>query len=197
MSIRPIRPCFTERPTQGAFLIASANGVDTSPVVRGVYVQQKILGYTPPPPPPDVPVIEPDAGGAKTIREQLAKHRENATCAVCHQKIDPYGFALENFDAIGRWRANYAKDQKIDSSGDLPTGEKFAGVADFRRLLIERHEQITRGLALKLMPYAIGREPGITDRAAVDAIVKGQRGPGRGLRDIIHGIVGSPAFQEN
>jgi len=182
---------------QGAFLTASANGVDTSPVVRGVYVQQKILGYTPPPPPPDVPVIEPDASGAKTIREQLAKHRENATCAACHQKIDPYGFALENFDAIGGWRATYAKEQKIDSSGDLPTGEKFTGVADFRHLLIERHEHITRALAQKLLTYAIGREPGLTDRAAVDTIVKDLRTPGRGLRDMIHEIVASTAFQEN
>lgn len=182
---------------QGVFLTASANGVDTSPVVRGVYVQQKILGYTPPPPPPDVPVIEPDASGAKTIREQLAKHREQATCAACHQKIDPYGFALENFDAIGRWRATYTKDQTIDSSGELPTGEKFTGVADFRRLLIERHEHITRSLAQKLLSYAIGREPGLTDRAAVDTIVKALRTPRRGLRDMIHGIVASPAFQEN
>jgi hypothetical protein len=165
--------------------------------VRGVYVQQKILGYTPPPPPPDVPVIEPEASGAKTIREQLAKHREQATCAACHQKIDPYGFALENFDAIGRWRATYTKDQTIDSSGELPTGEKFTGVADFRHLLIERHEHITRSLAQKLLTYAIGREPGLTDRAAVDTIVKDLRTPGRGLRDMIHGIVASTAFQEN
>ena len=107
--------------TQASFLTASANGVDTSPVVRGVYVQEKLLGYTPPPPPPDVPLIEPDASGATTIREQLAMHRENATCASCHQKIDPYGFALENFDAIGGWRENYSKDHKIDSSGALPT----------------------------------------------------------------------------
>ncbi|MBL9201069.1 MAG: DUF1592 domain-containing protein [Opitutaceae bacterium] len=182
---------------QGAFLTASANGVDTSPVVRGVYVQQKILGYTPPPPPPDVPVIEPDASGAKTIREQLAKHRENPTCAACHQKIDPYGFALENFDAIGRWRATYAKDQKIDSSGELPTGEKFTGVADFRQLIIGRHDQLTRALALKLLTYATGREPAVTDRAAVDAIVKDLRTPSGGLRDMIHGIVASAAFREN
>ena len=105
---------------------------------------------------------------------------------------------MENFDAIGGWRTTYAKEQKIDSSGDLPTGEKFTGVADFRHLLIERHEHITRALAQKLLTYAIGREPGLTDRAAVDALVKDLRTPpGRGLRDMIHGIVASPAFQEN
>ena len=87
---------------QGAFLTASANGVDTSPVVRGIYVLEKLLGYTPPPPPPDVPAIEPDIRGAITIREQLEKHRESETCAECHRKIDPLGFALENFDADRR-----------------------------------------------------------------------------------------------
>ena len=153
--------------------------------------------YTPPPPPPAFPLIEPDASGAKTIREQLAKHRENATCASCHQKIAPFGFALENFDAAGGWRTNYSKDHKIDSSGDLPTGEKFKGVTDFRSLLIARHEQFTRSLAQKLLTYAIGREPSITDRTAVDAIVKDMRTPDRGLRDMIHGIVASTAFQQN
>ena len=180
-----------------SFLTASANGVDTSPVLRGVYVQEKILGYTPPPPPPDVPVLEPDVRGATTIRQQLAKHRENATCASCHQKIDPYGFALENFNAIGAWRVNYSKDQKIDPSGDLPTGENFKGIGDFRRLLIERNEQFTRSLAQKLLTYAIGREQSITDRAVVDAIVKEMAPADRGLRDMIHLIVASPAFLEN
>jgi mono/diheme cytochrome c family protein len=183
--------------TQASFLTASANGVDTSPVVRGVYVQQKLLGYTPPPPPPSVPLIEPDASGAKTIREQLAMHRENATCASCHQKIDPFGFALENFNAIGGWRTNYSKDHKIDASGDLPTGEKFKDVTDFRTLLIAKHEQFTRALTEKLMTYALGREESLTDRAVIDGIVKGMRTQGRGLRDLIHSIVASTAFQEN
>ncbi len=182
---------------QGVFLTASANGVDTSPVVRGVYVQQKILGYTPPPPPPDVPVIEPDASGAKTIREQLAKHREQATCAACHQKIDPYGFALENFDAIGRWRANYTKDQTIDSSGELPTGEKFTGVADFRRLLIERHEQFTRALSRNLLTYALGREPEFNDRAVIDDIVKNLSAKKGGFSDLVRAVVLSESFGKN
>ncbi len=182
---------------QGAFLTASANGVDTSPVVRGVYVQQKILGYTPPPPPPDVPVIEPDASGAKTIREQLAKHRENATCAACHQKIDPYGFALENFDAIGRWRETYAKDQRVDSSGALPTGETFTGVGDFRGLLIERHEQFTRALSRNLLTYALGREPGFTDRAVIDDIVKNLSAKKGGFKDLVRAVVLSESFGKN
>ncbi len=183
--------------TQSTFLTASANGVDTSPVVRGVYVQHKLLGYTPPPPPPDVPLIEPDASGAKTIREQLAMHRENATCASCHQKIDPFGFALENFDAIGGWRENYSGDQKIDPSGDLPTGEKFKGFTDFRTLLIARHEQFTRSLTEKLLTYALGRGPDFTDRAAIDGIVNDMRTPGRGFRDMIHDVIASAPFRQN
>jgi hypothetical protein len=183
--------------TQASFLTASANGVDTSPVVRGVYVQHKLLGYTPPPPPPDVPIIEPDASGAKTIREQLAMHRENATCASCHQKIDPFGFALENFNAIGGWRTDYSGNHKIDSSGDLPTGEKFKDVTDFRTLLIARHEQFTRALTEKLLTYALGRAPEFTDRTAIDSIVKDMLTQGRGLRDLLHGIVASTAFNGN
>lgn len=180
-----------------AFLTASANGVDTSPVVRGVYLQEKILGYTPPPPPPDVPALEPDVRGATTIREQLAKHRENATCAACHQKIDPYGFALENFDAIGRWRENYAKDQRVDSSGALPTGEMFTGVIDFRRLLVERHEAFTRALTQHLLTYALGREPAFTDRAVIKGILQELAANKGGFRDLIRAVVLSEPFGKN
>ncbi|MFP6700334.1 MAG: DUF1592 domain-containing protein, partial [Planctomycetaceae bacterium] len=100
-----------------SFLTASANGVDTSPVVRGIYVMNKLLDYTPPPPPDDVPAIEPDVRGATTLREQLIKHRADATCAQCHNKIDPAGFALENYDAIGGWRDQYDRKLKVDASG--------------------------------------------------------------------------------
>jgi len=183
--------------TQASFLTASANGVDTSPVVRGVYVQHKLLGYTPPPPPPAVPLIEPDASGARTIREQLAKHRENATCASCHQKIDPFGFALENFNAIGGWRENYSSDHKIDPSGDLPTGEKFKGITDFRALIIARHEQFTRALTEKLMTYALGRAPEFTDRAMIDGTMKSLSANKGGFKDLIRSVVLSETFMKN
>lgn len=181
----------------GAFLTASANGVDTSPVVRGVYVQQKILGYTPPPPPPDVPVLEPDVRGAATVREQLAKHRDNVTCAACHQKIDPYGFALENFDAIGGWRTNYSTEHLIDSSGELPTGETFTGVIDFRRLLVVRHEPFTRALTQNLLTYALGREPAFTDRAVIDSILRDLAAQKGGLRGLVRAVVLSDSFGKN
>ncbi len=183
--------------TQAAFLTASANGVDTSPVVRGVYVQEKLLGYTPPPPPPDVPLIEPDATGATNIREQLAKHRTIETCASCHRKIDPFGFALENFDATGGWRTNYAKEQKIDSAGVLPTGEKFTGVTDFRSLLIARHEPFTRALAEKLLTYALGRAPEFTDRAVIDGIMKNLSTSKGGFKDLVRAVVLSEPFAKN
>ncbi len=182
--------------TQASFLTASANGVDTSPV-RGVYVQEKLLGYTPPPPPPDVPLIEPDASGATTIREQLAMHDASATCASCHQKIDPYGFALENFDAIGGWRENYSKDHRIDSSGALPTNAKFDGVAEFRNLLIARHEQFTRSLTERLLTYAIGRELEIGDRPDVDSIIQQMQEESLGFRDAIELVILSDAFRNN
>lgn len=183
--------------TQASFLTASANGVDTSPVVRGVYVQEKLLGYTPPPPPPDVPLIEPDASGATNIREQLAKHRTIETCASCHRKIDPFGFALENFNAIGGWRANYSKDQKIDPTGALPTGEKFTGVTDFRSLLIARHEQFTRSLTEKLLTYALGRAPEFTDRAVIDGIMKNLSANKGGFKDLVRAVVLSEPFGKN
>ncbi len=180
-----------------SFLTASANGVDTSPVVRGVYVQQKLLGYTPPSPPPDVPIIEPDASGATNIRDQLAKHRANETCAACHRKIDPFGFALENFDAIGGWRTNYSKDQKIDASGVLPTGEKYTDVTNFRALILARHEQFTRALTEKLLTYALGRELALTDRGVIDGILKDLSSDKGGFKDLIRAVVLSESFAMN
>ena len=167
------------------------------PLVRGVYVQEKLLGYTPPPPPPDVPLIEPDASGATTIREQLAMHRENTTCDSCHKKIDPYGFALENFDAIGRWRDNYSIDHKIDPSGELPSGDKFGGVIDFRSLIIERHEQFTRSLTEKLMTYALGRTSDLADRGVIDRIMKDLSSTNRGFKDLVRAVVLSESFAKN
>ena len=180
--------------TQGAFLTASANGVDTSPVVRGIYVLEKLLGYTPPPPPPDVPAIEPDIRGAVTIRQQLEKHREVATCAECHRKIDPLGFALENFDAIGGWRDEYERNTPIDSAGQLPSGDAFQTVPEFRKLLIDRQDQFNRCLTEKLLTYALGRELEVGDRPSVDNILAQLDDKNGGLRDLIRLVVLSKSF---
>ena len=185
---------------QGSFLTASANGVDTSPVVRGIYLLEKMLGSSVPPPPPDVPEIEPDTRGATTIREQLIKHREIATCAECHRKIDPLGFALENFDAIGAWRDLYdvkKKETVITAAGQLPTGESFASLAELKPLLLKRENQFARGLAEKVLTYALGRELEITDRPSVDKIVSELAKRGNGLRDLVRLVVLSEAFARN
>ena len=182
---------------QGAFLTASANGVDTSPVVRGIFVLEKLLGYTPPPPPPDVPAIEPDIRGTVTIREQLIKHREIATCAECHRKIDPLGFALENFDAIGGWHETYEAKQPIDATGKLPGGATFKSVSEFRKRLVERQDQFNRCLTEKLMTYALGRELEIGDRPQIDAITARLKHSKTGLRDLVEAIVLSETFRTN
>mgnify|MGYP001168155533 CR=1 FL=1 len=181
----------------GAFLTASANGVDTSPVIRGIYVLEKLLGYTPPPPPPDVPVVEPDIRGAVTIREQLVKHREIVTCAECHRKIDPLGFVLENFDAIGGWRTEYGRGLPVDASGKLPNGQTFQTWAEFRRQIVERYPQFTRNLTKRFLTYALGRELIALDRPHVDDIIKEMRKNNKGLHDLIEEVVLSELFSKN
>ena len=182
-------------PGHGAFLTASANGVDTSPVVRGIYVLEKLLGHTPPP--PDVPAIEPDIRGAVTLREQLIKHRESATCTECHRKIDPLGFALGNFNAIGGWRDKYDPKTPIDSAGKLPGGDSFRTVPEFRKLLVDRQDQFNRCLTEKLMTYALGRELEVGDRPSIDAILAELDGKQGGLRELIRLVVLSKPFLRN
>ena len=181
----------------GSFLTASANGVDTSPVVRGIYVMNKLLDYTPPPPPDDVPEIEPDVTGATTLREKLIKHREDASCAQCHKKIDPAGFALENFDAIGAWREKYNKSLEVDSSGKLPNGKTFSSPSEFKKLVIEEKTTFVRCLTKKLLTYAIGRKLNSGDRDTVDSIVEEMNDSGKGMRDLIKMIVLSETFLTN
>ncbi|MDG1073053.1 MAG: DUF1592 domain-containing protein [Akkermansiaceae bacterium] len=181
----------------GSFLTASANGVDTSPVVRGIYVMNKLLDYTPPPPPDDVPEIEPDVRGATTLRQQLVKHRADATCAQCHNKIDPAGFALENYDAIGTWRDRYSDKLAVDSSGKLHSGETFSTNPEFRQLIASREKTFTRCLTKKLLTYAIGRELNSNDRPTIDRICQEMAGPEKGLRDLIQAVVTSTIFRQN
>jgi len=180
-----------------SFLTASANGVDTSPVVRGIYVMNKLLGYTPPPPPDDVPAIEPDVSGATTLREQLVRHRADAACAQCHNKIDPAGFALENYDAIGGWRDQYEGKLKVIPSGKLANGKSFESNAEFRKLLVAQEETFTRCLTKKMLTYAIGRQLNSSDRPGIDGISKEMAGARKGLQDLIQAVVASKSFQQN
>ena len=183
--------------SHASFLTASANGVDTSPVVRGIYVLDKILGYTPPSPPDDVPAIEPDVRGATTLREQLIKHRADATCAQCHNKIDPPGFALENYDPIGGWRDQYPDKLPVDASGKLPDGKRFTSNKEFRTLIAADTTTFKRCLTQKLLTYAIGRRLNSGDRSSIDKISKQMVGTEKGLRDLIQAVIASESFLNN
>ena len=179
---------------QAAVLTASANGVDTSPVVRGIWILDNLLGAPPSPPPPDVEIPEPDARGDLTIRQLYAKHRTVASCNDCHKKIDPLGFSLENFDAIGSWRTEYASGQKVDPSGQMPDGESFKDLTGLKQIMTRDLEQFSRNLTTKLMTYATGRTMSVADRPEIDSIVERVESNGGGLRDLIKLVVTSETF---
>ncbi len=180
---------------QGSVLTVSANGIETSPVIRGVWVLENILGTPPPPPPDNVPPIDPDIRGAKSMREILAKHRDSPACYECHRKIDPLGFALENFDPIGAWRTTYEKGTRIDSSGELPGGKHFNDVAELKRLLVERKEQFARMLTERLLGYGCGRRLEALDRPAVDRILAATKKDEYRFRDLLEQVVLSETFR--
>ncbi len=183
-------------------LTVSANGVETSPVTRGVWVSENILGIKPPPPPDVVPAIDPDVTGATTIRERLAKHRTDPACNECHRKIDPLGFSLESFDPVGRWRTTYAKPKgnapapKIDSSGEFTSGETYTGFSDFKRILLaNRTDAFTRHLIRQFLSYATGRHMQPLDDVVVDEIFEAVKKDGYGLRTLIVESIASDIFR--
>jgi hypothetical protein len=203
--------------TQASILKVTANGTTTSPVVRGAWIMERILGQPPPPPPPSVPAVEPDTRGATTIRAQLDKHRTLQTCAACHAKIDPAGFALENFDVMGGWRDQYRaltegpppelgighNGQKygfhagppVDASGVLPDGRHFDDVRALKRLLAADDEQLARNLTRQLIVYATGAPVRFSDRAQVEQILERARSRQYGVRTLIQEIVQSDLFR--
>ncbi len=204
--------------TQGSVLKVTANGTNTSPVSRGVWVMENILGQTPPPPPNDIPSVEPDIRGATTLREQLAKHRNEQSCAVCHDKIDPAGFALENFDAIGGWRDNYRTVGEgkrpefsqhpitfawiryriglpVDATGKTLDGQSFRDIREFKAILLDEQHAVVKGLTQKLATYALGRKLGFSDRPGVERVVDKVARKDHGLRTLIHEIVQSEMFR--
>ena len=186
--------------TQASVLKVTANGTTTSPVMRGVWIMERILGYRTAPP-PAVPAIEPDIRGAVTIRQQLDKHRADATCASCHRKIDPPGFALESFDVMGGWRDRYrafadgVKPEPgiglsgqpfafryglpVDSAGDAARRRSFKDIREFKRLLLDHEEQtVARNLVGQLATYATGAPIGFSDRKQVEEILDKSRDSG-------------------
>ncbi|MEM9643587.1 MAG: DUF1592 domain-containing protein [Planctomycetota bacterium] len=184
---------------QGSVLTLTANGIETSPVVRGVWVLENLLGTPPSPPPPDVEPLEPDTRGTTTIREQLERHRDVATCAACHQKIDPIGFALEFYDPVGGFRTRYPARGKagseVDGSGQLVTGESFVDERGLKRLLVERKEEFAETLVEKLLTHATGRSMTFRDREEIKQVARRSGENGHGLRDLIVAVVQSQIFQ--
>ncbi|WP_345685255.1 DUF1592 domain-containing protein [Novipirellula caenicola] len=187
--------------SQGAILKVTANGTTTSPVLRGVWVCDRILGQPVPPPPESVPAIEPDIRGAKTIRDQLELHRNHTECASCHSKIDPPGFALESFDAAGQWRDFYAisgrgnrKGPKVDPSYQLADGRAFAGFNEFRDLIASERETLARNFVEKLLVYGTGAPIAFADRAEIEQIVKSTADDQYGMRSLLNAVVLSPIF---
>ncbi len=181
---------------QGSFLTVTSYPNRTSPVLRGRWVLESLLGTPPPSPPADVPGL-PDRGeGGRpaSVRERLERHRENPACATCHAPMDPLGFALENFDAVGGWR-DAESGRPVDSSAVLPDGTRFRGPAGLRAFLVSQHRQFVGAMTEKLLAYALGRRLEYYDRPTVRSIVREAAARDYRLSEIILGIVRSPAFQ--
>jgi hypothetical protein len=183
-------------------LTVSANGVETSPVTRGVWVLENILGVKPPPPPDVVPAIEADVSGVTTVRERLERHRADQACAECHRKIDPLGFGLENFDPIGRWRATYPKPKgnapapKVDSTGEFGSGETYAGFHDFKSILVaSRTDVFARHLLKEFLSYATGRHMEPVDEFVIEDLFQAIKKEGYGLQTLIVESLASDIFR--
>lgn len=184
-------------------LTVSANGVETSPVTRGVWVSENILGIQPPPPPDDVPAIEPDVTGATSLRERLAKHRVDKSCSECHAKIDPLGFSLESFDPIGRWRSTYPKPRQknapvpqVDSTGEFTSGESYEDFAGFRKIIREtRQDLFIRHLIATILSYGSGRLMEPTDAFGIEDIQERARKENLGLHTLLVECLTSEIFR--
>lgn len=200
---------------QAAVMKVTANGNNTSPVVRGVWVLERLLGIHPQPPPPGVSGVEPDVRGASTLRELLDKHRDSSSCNACHKLIDPPGFALERFNPIGGWRdrfrslgegekvdlqinnrrVRYKLGRTVDAAGQLPDGRVFGDYFEFRDFLAADADTLARNLVAKFLTFSTGREMGFSDRSEIEEIVSESRRKGHGVRDLIQLVVGSKLFQ--
>ena len=180
----------------GSVLTVTSYATRTSPVLRGNWILENLLGAPPPPPPPDVPDLE-DTGSAEglSIRERLTRHRANPACATCHARMDPYGFGLENFDAIGRWRGTGADGQPIDASDVLPDGTAFDGPSELREAILQRPGTFVETFTRKLLTYAIGRGLEYYDAPAVRRIVARAADRDYRFSSIVTGIVMSDAFR--
>ena len=186
--------------TQGTVLAVTSNPDRTSPVKRGLYILDNILGSPPAPPPPNIPSLEESGkkvgGRTPTLRESMVLHRNQPSCAACHARMDPLGLALENFNALGRWRDKERADP-IDASGKLITGESFQEIRELKRILVERHRrEFYRCLTEKMLTYALGRGLEAYDVQAVDTIVERIESRDGHASALIAGIIESTPFQK-
>ena len=181
--------------TQGSILTITSNPTRTSPVKRGKWVLENLLGTPPPPPPPDVPELKEGKELTGTLRERMEQHRANPSCAVCHQRMDPIGFGFENFDGIGAWREKDGS-APIDPSGELVTGETFKGPAELKNILLkQKRTEFIRCLTEKMLTYALGRGLEYYDRCATDQIAKELAKKNYRFSQLITAIVKSTPFQ--
>ena len=203
--------------TMASVLKVTANGTTTSPVLRGHWITERILGIETPPPPANVKAVEPDIRGAVTIRQQLAKHREDPSCASCHIKMDPAGFALEHYDVMGGFRERYravAENVKptpgygmngqafafhfglpVDAAGELPDGRAYRDVREFKKLVVRDELPLARHLASQLLIFATGSRVNFSDRPTLERLVARTAPSHYGVRALIHEIVQSELFQ--
>jgi hypothetical protein len=180
---------------QGAILTVTSYNTRTSPVIRGHWVLENLLGVPPPPAPANVPALEEQTiSGSLSVRERLMEHRANPACSGCHNLMDPPGFALENYDAVGRWRDSEA-DQPIDAKGKFPGGAEFEGVRGLESALLEKPEMFVSTLTEKLLTYSLGRVVEYYDAPAVRKIVRGAETENYRFSKLVLGIVESKPFQ--
>jgi len=182
--------------THASVLTISSYANRTSPVLRGKWVLETLVGSPPPPPPPDVPNLdEAKIGTTASMREQLEQHRKNPTCASCHVRMDPLGFGLENFDAVGAWRAKDG-DFVINAEGTLPDGRSFTGPQGLKSILLAQPDAFTETLTQKMLIYALGRGLETSDDAAVKKIARKVAADDYRISSLILGIVNSEPFQK-
>ncbi|MEO2023336.1 MAG: DUF1588 domain-containing protein [Pirellulaceae bacterium] len=181
--------------TNAAMLSMTSGPKRTHPVARGVWIIEVIFNDPPAPPPNDVPALNEEAGPKnQTIREKFAAHRENPSCAGCHSKLDPLGFAMENYDITGRWRDQYRNGREVDASGTLMRDHAFDGVVQFKESLVRENQRFARAFTSHLLRFALSRELGPADTVAIDAIVEKTQAQQFKLQSLIREVVQSEVF---
>jgi hypothetical protein len=182
--------------SQGSILLLTSHTTKTSPILRGKWILGNLLNSPPPPPPPGVPPLNESAvnGRKLTTREQVERHRANAVCASCHARMDPFGFALENFDVIGRWRTR-DEGGEIDASARLPNGDSFSGPQGLRSYLLNHPDQFVNAVVSRLLTYALGRELDVRDQPTIRQIMREAAPGGYRIQDLIVAIVNSVPFR--